>query len=149
MPGPILTGARIKALLPLGIAFDIRDGNPRGFGVRMSPSGRKRCFVRSCHHGEGFRKIVRDPETTGVDETRSCALRTPGGERASPAISGRTGGDRMNPTRMSGSTSGTGGGGVNRSAPRLVCDARGLLQVKTLCSPAQAFKCRYASPRVF
>ena len=46
-----LTDARIGALRPRKIAYDIRDGKLGGFGVRVLPSGRKRFFVHSQHRG--------------------------------------------------------------------------------------------------
>ena len=47
-----LTDARIGALRPRKIAYDIRDGKLGGFGVRVLPSGRKRFFVHSQHRGD-------------------------------------------------------------------------------------------------
>ena len=48
-----LTDARIGALRPRKIAYDIRDGKLGGFGVRVLPSGRKRFFVHSQHVNGG------------------------------------------------------------------------------------------------
>ena len=76
MSGAVLTDARVKALRPRGTAYDIRDGTLKGFGVRVSPSGRKRYFVHCQHRGERLWKIVGDAETVGTDEARSCAVRT-------------------------------------------------------------------------
>ncbi|MCY4592522.1 MAG: tyrosine-type recombinase/integrase [Alphaproteobacteria bacterium] len=76
MPGTILTDARVKALRPRGTAYDIRDANLKGFGVRVLSSGRKRYFVHCQHRGERFWKIVGDADAMGVDEARSRAART-------------------------------------------------------------------------
>ena len=76
MSGAILTDARVKALRPRGTAYDIRDANLKGFGVRVSPSGCKRYFVHCQHRGARFWKIVQDAWTMGPDEARSCAVRT-------------------------------------------------------------------------
>ena len=70
-----LTDARIRALRPRKIAYDIRDGKLGGFGVRVLPSGRKRFFVHSQHRGERVWKIVGDATAMGVGEARSCAVR--------------------------------------------------------------------------
>ena len=75
MSGAILTDARVKALTPRGTAYDIRDGDLKGFGVRVLPSGRKRYFVHCQHRADRFWKIVGDAGTMGVDEARSCAAR--------------------------------------------------------------------------
>ena len=71
-----LTDARIGALRPRKIAYDIRDGKLRGFGVRVLPSGRKRFFVHSQHRGDRVWKILGDAAAMSVDEARSSAVRT-------------------------------------------------------------------------
>ena len=71
-----LTDARIGALRPRKIAYDIRDGKLGGFGVRVLPSGRKRFFVHSQHRGDRVWKIVGDAAAMDVGEARSCAVRT-------------------------------------------------------------------------
>ena len=75
-PNRILTDARIGALRPRKIAYDIRDGKLGGFGVRVLPSGRKRFFVHSQHRGDRVWKILGDAATMSVDEARSSAVRT-------------------------------------------------------------------------
>ena len=70
-----LTDARIGALRPRKIAYDIRDGKLGGFGVRVLPSGRKRFFVHSQHRGDRVWKIVGDATAMDVGEARSCAVR--------------------------------------------------------------------------
>ena len=76
MPKVILTDARVKALRPRKIAYDIRDGRLAGFGLRVLPSGRKRFFVHSQHRGDRVWKILGDAATMSVDEAQSSAVRT-------------------------------------------------------------------------
>jgi hypothetical protein len=52
MPGTALTDARLRALTPRATPYDIRDGKLGSFGVRVTPSGRKRFFVHCQHRGE-------------------------------------------------------------------------------------------------
>ena len=58
MPRTTLTEARIGTLKPRKVVRDIRDGKLRGFGVRVSPSGRKQFFIQCQHRGERIWKIV-------------------------------------------------------------------------------------------
>ena len=76
MARTVLTDARIGALRPRKIAYDIRDGKLGGFGVRVLPSGRKRFFVHSQHRGDRVWKILGDAAAMSVDEARSSAVRT-------------------------------------------------------------------------
>ena len=73
MPATILTEARVKALKPRKTVREVRDGKLRGFGVRVSPSGRKRFFVHCQHQGERIWKIVGDVGSMSVTEARSVA----------------------------------------------------------------------------
>ena len=73
MPRITLTDARVRALRPRKTAYDTRDGNLKGFGVRVLPSGRKRFFVHCQHRGERIWKIVGDADSIGVGEARSRA----------------------------------------------------------------------------
>ncbi len=68
-----LTDARIGALAPRKTSYDIRDGKLKGFGVRVTPSGRKRFFVHCQHRGERVWKIVGDFDAIDVTEARSHA----------------------------------------------------------------------------
>ena len=68
-----LTNARIRALKPRKSAYDIRDAKLRGFGVRVTPAGRKRFFVHCQHNRERVWKIVGDFDAIGIDEARSRA----------------------------------------------------------------------------
>ena len=49
---------RIDALKPRKSAYDVRDDDLKGFGVRVLPSGGKRYFVHSQHEGRRIWKIV-------------------------------------------------------------------------------------------
>ena len=67
------TDARIGTLVPRKTAYDIRDGKLRGFGVRVTPSDRKRFCVHCQHRGRRVWKIVGEFDAIGVDEARSRA----------------------------------------------------------------------------
>ena len=71
--GTSLTDARVAALKPRKSPYEIRDGKLRGFGVRVSSSGRKRFFIHCQHRGERIWKIVGDLEDLSVEEARSLA----------------------------------------------------------------------------
>ncbi|MCY3640940.1 MAG: tyrosine-type recombinase/integrase [Gammaproteobacteria bacterium] len=73
MPRTTLTDARIRALKPRKTVHEVRDGKLRGFGVRVSPSGRKRFFVHCQHRGERIWQIVGDVQSLSVSEARSLA----------------------------------------------------------------------------
>ena len=73
MPRITLTDARVRALRPRKTAYDTRDGNLKGFGIRVLPSGRKRFFVHCQHRGERIWKIVGDADSISVSEARSRA----------------------------------------------------------------------------
>ena len=73
MPRNTLTDARVRALKPRRTVRHVRDRTLRGFGVRVSPSGRKQFFIHCQHRGERIWKIVGDAGTMGVAEARSLA----------------------------------------------------------------------------
>ena len=68
-----LTDARIGALVPRKTPYERRDARLRGFGVRVTPAGRKRFFVHCQHKGERVWKTVGDFGAIDVDEARSRA----------------------------------------------------------------------------
>ena len=76
MPRTNLTDARVTALKPRKTTYDIRDAKLRGFGVRVTPSGRKRFFVHCQHRGQRVWKIVGDAGAVSVIEARSRAAGT-------------------------------------------------------------------------
>ena len=73
MPKVTLTAARVEALKPRKTSRDIRDAKLRGFGVRVSPSGRKQFFVQCQHRGERVWKIVGDAGSMSMEEARASA----------------------------------------------------------------------------
>ena len=73
MANVTLTEARVKALKPRKTVREVRDGKLRGFGVRVSPSGRKRFFIHCQHQGKRIWKIVGDAGSMSVGEARSLA----------------------------------------------------------------------------
>lgn len=73
MPKAILTDARVGALVARNTPYERRDGKFKGFGVRVTPAGRKRFFVHCQHRGERVWKIVGDFDEIGVTEARSRA----------------------------------------------------------------------------
>lgn len=68
-----LTDARVRALAPRGTPYDIRDGKLRGFGVRVTSTGRKRFFVHCQHRGERVWRIVGDCRDIDANEARRRA----------------------------------------------------------------------------
>ena len=68
-----LTQARVNGLKARKTAFDVRDRQLRGFGVRVLPSGRKRFFIHCQHHGKRIWKIVSDAGTVSVEDARARA----------------------------------------------------------------------------
>ena len=75
MPRVTLTAARIEALKPRKTSYDIRDARLRGFGVRVTPIGRKRFFVQCQHRGERVWKIVGDVGTMSIAEAQASAAK--------------------------------------------------------------------------
>ena len=73
MAGKTLTDARIGVLVPRKTAYDIRDAKLRGFGVRVTPSGRKRFFIHCQHRGERVWRIVGEGGEMDIAEARSLA----------------------------------------------------------------------------
>ena len=64
---------RVDALKPRKSVYDARDRDLKGFGVRVLPSGAKRYFIHSQHHGRRVWKIVGRAGAIGVDEARDRA----------------------------------------------------------------------------
>ena len=73
MSKTILTDARVRALRPRKATYDIRDGDLKGFGVRVLRSGRMRFFVHCQRHGERVWKTVGDAEAMSIAEARQSA----------------------------------------------------------------------------
>ena len=53
-----LNERRVDTLKPRKSAYDVRDRELTGFGVRILPSGAKRYFIHSQHRGRRVWKIV-------------------------------------------------------------------------------------------
>ena len=68
-----LNERRVDTLKPRKSAYDVRDRELTGFGVRILPSGAKRYFIHSQHHGRRVWKIVGRAGAIGVDEARERA----------------------------------------------------------------------------
>ena len=68
-----LNDRRVTALKLRKSAYDIRDRDLKGFGVRVPPSGAKRYFIHSQHRGRRVWKIVGRAGTIGADEARDRA----------------------------------------------------------------------------
>ena len=63
-----LNQRRVDALKPRKSAYDVRDRELKGFGVRVLPSGAKRYFVHTQHQGRRVWKIVGQAEAIGADQ---------------------------------------------------------------------------------
>ncbi len=68
-----LSQRRVDTLKPRKSAYDVRDRELKGFGVRVLPSGAKRYFIHSQHQGRRVWKIVGGSGSFGVDEARARA----------------------------------------------------------------------------
>ncbi len=68
-----LSQRRVDALRPRKSAYDVRDRELKGFGVRVLPSGAKRYFIHSQYQGRRTWKIVGGSDSFGVDEARARA----------------------------------------------------------------------------
>ena len=64
---------RVDRLRPHKSAYDVRDRDLQGFGVRVLPSGAKRYFIHSQHRGRRVWKIVGEDGSIGADEARARA----------------------------------------------------------------------------
>ena len=68
-----LNDRRVDALRSRKSAYDVRDRELKGFGVRVMPSGAKRYFIHSQHQGRRVWKIIGDAGSIGTDEARNQA----------------------------------------------------------------------------
>ena len=68
-----LTQRRVDALKPRRSAYDVRDRDLKGFGVRVLPSGARRYFINSQHRGRRVWKLVGQVEALNLDEARDRA----------------------------------------------------------------------------
>ena len=65
---------RVDKLKPRKAAYDVRDRDLKGFGMRILPSGARRYFIHSQHQGRRFWKIIGDASSIGADEARNRAI---------------------------------------------------------------------------
>ena len=85
-----LNQARVDALKPRKSAYDVRDRDLKGFGVRVLPSGAKRYFIHSQHNGRRVWKIVGQAGAISADGARDrartllAAIRKGNGDVAPP-----------------------------------------------------------------
>ena len=95
MPNIHLDQSRVDGLRPRSQACIVRDSELRGFGVRVSPSGRKRFFLQSQHAGKRVWRDCGDAATVTAAEARIraiaalAALRCGDSGRAAPVASVR------------------------------------------------------------
>ena len=68
-----LNQGRVDALKPRKSAYDVRDRDLKGFGVRVLPSGAKRYFVHSQRRGRRVWKIVGQAGAIDLDQARDGA----------------------------------------------------------------------------
>ena len=68
-----LTQRRVDTLRPHKTVRTVRDAELRGYGVRITPSGRKRYFIHSQHRGHRVWKIVGDAAVMTEAEARGRA----------------------------------------------------------------------------
>ena len=73
MPAIKLNQRRVDALKPRKSAYDVRDRDLKGFGLRVWPSGKKRYFVHSQHGGRRVWKTIASAESTSTGEARAWA----------------------------------------------------------------------------
>ena len=74
-----LNQRRVDALEPREAAYDVRDNELKGFGVRVLPSGGKRYFVHSQRDGRRVWKIVGKDVAEEEARTRPTAVLARGG----------------------------------------------------------------------
>ena len=85
-----LTQARVHALKRRKSAYDVRDRDLKGFGVRVLASGAKRYFIHSQYNGQRVWKIVGQAAAISADEARDrartllAAIREGNGDVAPP-----------------------------------------------------------------
>ena len=86
---------RVDRLRTRKSAYDVRDRELKGFGVRVLSSGAKRYFIHSQHRGRRVWKIVGEAGSIGANEARARArtvnrlsILTPNRRAKLPPLSG-------------------------------------------------------------
>ena len=64
---------RVDKLKPRKAAYDVRDRDLKGFGVRILPSGARRYFIHSQHKGRRVWKSVGQAGAVSAEEARARA----------------------------------------------------------------------------
>ena len=64
---------RVDTLKPRKSAYDVRDRDLKGFGVRVLPSGAKRYFIHSQYSGRRVWEIVGQADSISPDQARARA----------------------------------------------------------------------------
>ena len=64
---------RVSRLKPQKSTYDIRDVDLKGFGIRVTPSGKKSCFLQTQHEGQHRWRKIGDADAMAEVETRSQA----------------------------------------------------------------------------
>ena len=64
---------RVDALKPRKSAYNVRDRDLKGFGLRVWPSGKKRYFVHRQHRGRRVWKTIASAESASAGEARARA----------------------------------------------------------------------------
>ena len=73
MPTVKLDQRRVDALKPRKSAYNVRDRDLKGFGLRVWPSGKKRYFVHRQHRGRRVWKTIASAESASAGEARARA----------------------------------------------------------------------------
>ena len=68
-----LTQRRVDTIRPRRTVRNVRDAELKGYGVRITPLGRKRFFIHSQHRGHRVWKIVGDAAVMTEAEARARA----------------------------------------------------------------------------
>ena len=79
-----LTQRLVDALKPRKAAYEVRDAELKGFGVRVGPSGKKGYFLHSQRDGRRIWKFLGGVETISADEARSRAAAALSANRHEP-----------------------------------------------------------------
>ena len=110
---------RVQALKPRRSAYDVRDRELKGFGVRVLPSGAKRYFVHSQHNGhrvlENRRSCRVHRRRRGPEPGQDVGGLDPGREPTQKLPREETSYSRPSPMKCSGDTPETGSPPRSRS----------------------------------